>query len=403
MLMKKNLSNNDVDAYLSLKRIFVLSLAITTAYYILFVVTHYFGRPSFANGKTQEERMIVHRNADGGADKTMHMDEAHKVAKERPEHRDHHGPYKGKKPSLAVMLLLNIPLTYFMVFVVFLYNRKMMSLTFKWQRDEVMAIVLGSLVLAMVLSSLCTMLQLWIWPHFPGPPKTVFQRIRSGWLGDLPLMALVILTCYLVRSLYQEKKIAVENETLRAENIRTHYEALKHQLDPHFLFNSMNTLKTLIPMDSEKAEEFVMELSSVLRYTLQNKEVVSLADEMACVEAYCNMMKCRYGDNLRFEVSIDAKYNGFKVLPLSVQGLIENAIKHNVISARQPLDVCIVTEKNGMLRVSNTIQPKVDDEGGNGIGLANLSERYRLQWDENVIISNDGKIFSVTLPLKENE
>ena len=145
-------------------------------------------------------------------------------------------------------------------------------------------------------------------------------------------------------------------------------------------------------------------LSSVLRYTLQNKEVVTLAEEMDCVRSYCIMMKIRFGDNIRFEPYIDhEKYDSYYVLPLSIQGLIENAIKHNVISTKHPLTITIITDEDNRLIVSNNIQEKISKEESNGIGLANLSERYRIKWDEKVDIFDDGMIFRVTLPLKENE
>ena len=163
------------------------------------------------------------------------------------------------------------------------------------------------------------------------------------------------------------------------------YEALKSQLDPHFLFNSLNTLRSLIGDDADKAEDFNQQLSGVLRYTLQNKEVVTLAEELDCVRSYCRMMKMRYGDNLIFDHGIDHDtYDDYYVLPLSIQGLIENAIKHNVISTKQPLTVHIHTDDNNHLIISNKIQPKIGIEKGTGIGLANLAERYRIKWNENV-------------------
>jgi LytS/YehU family sensor histidine kinase len=203
--------------------------------------------------------------------------------------------------------------------------------------------------------------------------------------------------------MHLEKIAAIENERLRTENLNSRYEALKTQMDPHFLFNSLNTLKSLIEVDADKAGNFVQQLSGVLRYTLKTEEMVTLADELDCVRSYCKMMKMRYGDNLRFEHSIDHdKYDNFYVLPLSIQGLIENAIKHNVISSKQPLTVKIFTDNDNHLIISNKIQPKIGKEEGTGIGLANLTERYRIKWNENVEIFDDGKNFSVTLPLKEN-
>ncbi len=217
------------------------------------------------------------------------------------------------------------------------------------------------------------------------------------------LVAIAFVFSYLQRSLYYEKRIAVENEMLRAENLNSRYEALKNQLDPHFLFNSLNTLRSLIEDNTDKAEDFIQQLSVVLRYNLQNKELVTLAQELDCVRSYCKMMKMRYGDNLKFEHSIDHdRYDHYYVLPLSIQGLIENAIKHNVISSKQPLTVKIFTDNDNHLIISNEIRKKIGKEEGTGIGLANLAERYRLKWNEKVEIFDDGKIFSVTLPLKEN-
>jgi LytS/YehU family sensor histidine kinase len=225
-----------------------------------------------------------------------------------------------------------------------------------------------------------------------------------GYLGDCSLMTIALIVAYLVRSQYREKMADVENESLRAENLTSRYETLKTQMDPHFLFNSLNTLKSLIDLDTTKAEDFVHQLSSVLRYTLKNEEMVTLEKELDCVRSYCKMMKIRYGDNLIFDHHINhEKYDNYHVLPLSIQGLIENAIKHNVISSRQPLTVQIMTDDNNHLIVSNEIHPKIGKEEGSGIGLANLSERYRIKWNENVEIFDDGKNFTVTLPLKQNE
>ena len=164
----------------------------------------------------------------------------------------------------------------------------------------------------------------------------------------------------------------------------------------------MNTLQSLITIDTDRAEEYVQQLCTVLRYTLQKHEVVTLAEELECTADYCRMLKIRYGDNLVFDHHINhERYDNHLVPPLAIQGLVENAIKHNVISAKQPLTVQISTDEASHLIVSNKIQPKIKKEEGSGIGLANLVERYRLQWNKNVEISDDGMIFKVTLPLVE--
>ena len=392
---------NTVDDYLSLKRIVMLSLAITIAYYALFVLSHYFGRPSFASSSDQEvvepeKEHIVGPNE-------YAFGELQKQWPSLFSAERFQAGYRFVKPRFSTILLFNVPFTFLMIFSVFLLNRKIMGRSYKRKRDELMVNIVGSLLLAGLLSSVCTLVQLYIWPYGPGPQRSLMGYISRGMLGDFMLVAIAFVFSYLQRSLYYEKRIAVENETLRAENLNSRYEALKNQLDPHFLFNSMNTLQSLITVDTDRAEEYVQQLCTVLRYTLQKHEVVTLAEELECTADYCRMLKIRYGDNLVFDHHIDhERYDSYLVPPLAIQGLVENAIKHNVISAKQPLTVHISTDENCHLIVSNKIQPKVTEEESSGIGLANLAERYRLQWDKKVEIFDDGNNFVVTLPLVEN-
>ena len=400
----KRITRNNVDEYLSLRRVLIISLTVTLAYYILYTLSHYYGRPSFGNSDNTEE-VIRPGGEMQRPEGQMQFDEAQRS--KWNESLKGFVPGKeinSKYPGFVLLILLNILLTFIMVFVVSLCNRKIMSLPIKRRANELIINISISLVIALLMSMLCTLLQLYLLPNHPGPERTTFSFISRGWLGDIPLLAIVVMANYLARALYREKMVAVENESLRAENMASRYEALENQMDPHFLFNSLNTLNSLIEVDVDKAGNFVHQLSTVLRYTLKNDEVVTLAQELDCVRSYCRMMKMRYGDNLVFEHCIDhEKYDDYNVLPLSIQGLIENAIKHNVISTKQPLTINVVTDDDNHLIISNKIQPKIGKEEGTGIGLANLSERYRIKWNENVGIFNDGKIFSVTLPLKLKE
>ena len=363
--MNKNEKNN-VDSYLSIKRITVISLAITIGFYVLFILKRYFSRPLLS----------VIAPVEYGT------------------------PY-------WIIVLVNIVFSFMMAFLLFLYERKALGYPFKMKRDELMANVVGSVLIGLIISTVITLLNHLFWapPALPTgmKPGLSFGHICRCWLGDMPVIVLPVMISYLLRSMHLESLAAVENETLRAENLNSRYEALKNQLDPHFLFNSLNTLQSLIEDDPDKAENFIQQLSVVMRYTLQNNEVVTLADELECVRSYCLMMKMRYGDNLIFDHGIDhQKYDDYHVLPLSIQGLIENAIKHNVISSKQHLMVHIHTDNDNHLIISNKIQQKIGKEEGTGIGLANLAERYRIKWNENVEIFDDGMIFSVTLPLKQN-
>lgn len=358
--MNKNEKNN-VDSFLSIKRIVVISAAITVGFYVLFILKRYF-RPIMPFIEPIEYKV----------------------------------PY-------WIIVSVNVVFSYIMAFLLFLYERKALGYPFKLKRDELIANIVGSVLIGLLISTVITVLNHVFWAPPIKEYGLSFGRICRCWLGDMPMIVFPILISYLLRSMHLEQQAAVENEALRAENMRSRYETLKNQLDPHFLFNSMNTLQSLITVDSDRAEEYVQQLCTVLRYTLQRKEVVTLAEELVCTADYCRMLKIRYGDNLIFDHHINhERYDDYLVPPLAIQGLVENAIKHNVISTKQPLTVHISTDDDEHLAVSNKIQPKVMEEESSGIGLANLCERYRLQWDKKVEIFDDGNNFIVTLPLVKN-
>ena len=216
-------------------------------------------------------------------------------------------------------------------------------------------------------------------------------------LGLIPSLIVFFSTFY-ISNIIRNQQTLLENQRLAAENIRNRHEALKNQLNPHFLFNSLNTLDGLIGFDNEKAHEYLQNLSLTFRYTIQNKEITTLKEELNFTETYACLMKIRYGENLNIQYALDEKYDCFFITPLSLQVLIENAIKHNVINDRHPLTIHIETTENDSIRVSNDIQPKINAEAGEGIGLANLVERYHLLFNKDVVITKND-VFSVEIPL----
>lgn len=387
-----------LNSFFSIKRIIGLSLMMSLGFHLLYTFAFFFGESlflSYEKSAPMPNKWQIQAHAPSDTLQTVHPQHFEKF---QPRRHNDMGS-KAKRFRLGRMAA-HVATSFVMLFVLFLYNRKLMMLNFSKKWHETFSAIFGSVLITTVLSISFSYLILSIDPYTPGPPIH-FRMIRDCLVRDYTLMTVVVMAAYLLRALYNQKMIAVENEELKTENIRSHYEALKNQLDPHFLFNSMNTLQSLIDLDKDKAGDFVHQLSSVLRYTLQNKEVVTLADEMACVRDYCAMMQIRYGDNLKVEIEVDPKYGKYKVLPFAIQGLVENAIKHNVVSSKQPLVIHIVTDDEAHLKVSNRRQPKQDD-CGNGIGLSNLAERYRLQWDKDVLVCDDGTRFEVVLQLIEN-
>jgi sensor histidine kinase YesM len=225
------------------------------------------------------------------------------------------------------------------------------------------------------------------------------RRFFGGLMGDYTIAIVVLLSSMLMYITEKQQKTAVENERLQAEYIKSQFMALRNQVDPHFLFNSLNTLNSLIKTDSLKAVEYVQKLSFVFRYTLQNKEVISLHEELDFTRAYAEMMQIRYGDNLRIVYHTDDKYAECQVIPMCLQTLVENAVKHNVVSNRQPLTVTFATTPDATIKVSNNIQPKKEPEESENIGLSNLAERYRLMWKREITIRNNNGNFEVEIPL----
>ena len=215
-------------------------------------------------------------------------------------------------------------------------------------------------------------------------------------------MAFVVMVCVFVIRLINEKQtIRLENEKLIRENLQSQYESLKNQVSPHFLFNSLTALKELIDFNPVNARQYVSHLSNVLRYTLQanDNKTISLADEIESVMSYLFLIKIRFDVNLKTEFNINDGYNNHRLPPLAIQTLIENAVKHNEISKRNPLTLSIRSTDNSTLIVSNTFQEKLTQEPGTGIGLVNLSKQYKLLCGQDVLISKLNNEFRVEIPL----
>ncbi|MBP3644072.1 MAG: histidine kinase [Alistipes sp.] len=222
-------------------------------------------------------------------------------------------------------------------------------------------------------------------------------------LKCLFMLAVVLLYSQIYVLIYQRQQILLENEQLQNENLTTRYNMLVSQINPHFFFNSLNSLSMLVrERDSERALEYIDQLSYTFRYITQNgnnSELVTLRDEMSFAEAYCYMFHIRYADKIFFDIAVDEEYYDYLLPALSLQPLIGNAVKHNAITAKNPLRVSIHTE-NGCLVVSNPIRPLLEPQVGTGTGLQNLSSRYELMLGKKIVIESNGNEFIVRLPLK---
>ncbi len=215
------------------------------------------------------------------------------------------------------------------------------------------------------------------------------------------LIGLSFMAFFTARSwLYEWRNAAIEAEQLKSESIASQYQSLKDQLNPHFLFNSLNALSNLVYESADKSAEFIQQLSRIYRYVLevQEEELVALEQELGFAENYLSLQKIRFENSLEYFIDVH-EVKGFYLPPLSLQLLLENAIKHNIASLDQPLKIMIVQKKD-KLEVRNRLQPKLtQDLAGNGIGLSNIEKRYSLLSSEAPKISQTEKEFVVVLPL----
>ncbi len=201
--------------------------------------------------------------------------------------------------------------------------------------------------------------------------------------------------------LYRRWKVTyTEAVELKKANLQSQLESLKMQINPHFLFNNLNSLSSLITTDAEQAELFLDELSSVYRYLLQqnNRDLCPLSDELAFIKAYFHLLKTRHGDGILLEMNVESRYMSYQLPPLTLQLLFENAIKHNVISADCPLLIKLHTQ-NGYLHVENSVQLKKTVVQSNRIGLQNIMMKYQLLGQPSLVIKQTADTFLVSLPL----
>ncbi|MGE0932364.1 sensor histidine kinase [Peijinzhouia sedimentorum] len=200
--------------------------------------------------------------------------------------------------------------------------------------------------------------------------------------------------------LFAYRQIAVNAEKLHTENITSRFEALKSQVNPHFLFNSLNSLSDLVYEDADLAAKFIKQLSEVYRYVLDSREkdLVPLDEELKFLHSYLFLQKIRFGEKLQFEVNLPNS-SALQIPPVSLQILAENALKHNIVSQEDPLQISIFQEGNYLIFRNNLQKKTVLKEESAGIGLANIEARFEILSHQKVQIEEAGGYFTVKLPL----
>ncbi|MGB3073953.1 MAG: histidine kinase, partial [Chitinophagales bacterium] len=234
----------------------------------------------------------------------------------------------------------------------------------------------------------------------------VFSITDYFYTGGLILVfSMMIVSIYELKyALTEWKTLAVETESLKRENLQSQYDSLKEQVKPHFLFNSLNSLIGLIDEDQHRAKKFVEELSFVYRYLLQSndKVLITVAEELDFIQAYFFLLKTRFENGLLMNIAVSKEDMDQLIPPLTLQLLLENAVKHNEVSTDFPLQVTISSEQNNRLEVTNNLRPKSVQLNSTQKGLAGIFSKYKLLHAPAPEIADSNGKFIVSVPLIKN-
>ncbi len=223
-----------------------------------------------------------------------------------------------------------------------------------------------------------------------------------GKLASLFIATFIIGTLYETGYFYSMwRKQSVITEQVRSQKLKSELSVLKNQVSPHFLFNSLNTLVALIPENQKLAASFTEKLSDVYRYILQmkDKEIVELRTELEFTKAYCFLLEMRFEKGLNINFNIDTKYESLYVVPLTLQMLVENSVKHNIVSASSPLSIDIYIENGKSIIVRNNLNRKRNVENSLKTGLENIKKRYSLLSEREVDVIESREYFMVAMPI----
>ncbi len=268
--------------------------------------------------------------------------------------------------------------------------------------DVIKRIVYGVIGATVITLATIFLLRILVLVFFYGQSFKTFME-NDGWSGysfglwiTLSILSIFYITYFYNR--YQKNKVKEQKVIAGAASAR--FDALKNQLDPHFLFNSLNVLTSLIEENPDSAQKFTTALSKVYRYVLEqkNKELVTVDEELNFARTYMSLLKMRFEDSIIFEIPDKALNPESKVVPLSLQLLLENAVKHNMVTTSKPLHIKIYEDGNHLV-VMNNLQPKQIVKKGSGVGLENIKQRYQLLTERKVYINQRDTDFAVAIPM----
>lgn len=236
-------------------------------------------------------------------------------------------------------------------------------------------------------------------PPFPIYGETIKHIYLVTFIKGLIIGWFQFMMVYYLRALFENQKAKIEIERLKQENLQAQLNTLQQQTSPHFLFNSLSTLKSIA--QDKPSKEYIQQLSNVYRYSLTRKEnnLTTVADEMEFVNAYLYILRQRFEDGLQVSIDIAPNLLQNHIPPFALQLLFENAVKHNAIGADQPLQIDLYNEADQWLVVKNNLKPKLQADESTGRGLTNLRHRYQLIAGKDIEVSQTTDLFLVKIPI----
>jgi LytS/YehU family sensor histidine kinase len=239
--------------------------------------------------------------------------------------------------------------------------------------------------------------------HLPEAEANIATKLSITYGTRINLFLHIINGIFLLISEYKNKQI--ETEELKRINAQAQLQSIKNQVNPHFLFNNLNVLSGMVMKENPDANKFIEEFSKVYRYILksQDKELIALKTELEYIKPYIFLLEKRFPDSIAIALNVPDKYLNYYIIPAALQMLIENAIKHNIVSKSRPLQIVLSANGRELLMVKNNLQPKQLPEESSQIGLQNISQRYEMITGKNIEVLKDEHNFIVGIPLIQKE
>lgn len=255
--------------------------------------------------------------------------------------------------------------------------------------------LIKSLAIGLAVMFLLACVQQFLLAHMNFGPVMLMFEVR-GILVNLTFYMFI----HLLYQSYHNQRVDMELEHTRMDNLGAQYELLKQQVNPHFLFNSLNTLKYMVESQDANSVDFILKLSDFYRFTLEKRklDVIKLSEELEILRSYVYLLKARFEDGIDLSIRVDERYYSSRIPPFTLQLLVENCIKHNVVSLQRPLKIDIYSD-NDLIIVENQLQPKKTPESSTGMGLENIDQRYTHLWDKHIGIVPGEQLFTVKLPV----